>query len=119
MNRRAKGVTAEREVADVWKAYGLEVRGLEGSGDHLVICPPLTLVYETRDGETRQAGWERRRSTIHSEVKRQERLKLPEWLRQAREEAPAGTIPVVSFRQNRGEWYACLPLSDLAELVAR
>lgn len=104
MNRRAKGVTAEREVANVWKEHGLEVRGLEGTGDHLVLprvvagTPPVI---------------------IHSEVKRQERLKIPEWLRQAKEEAPAGTIPVVSFRQSRGEWYACLPLADLAELVAR
>lgn len=98
--RQRKGLAAEREVADIWKAHGLEVRNLEYAGDHLVIAPLADAV-------------------IHSEVKRQERLKLPEWLRQAAAEAPAGTIPVVSFRQNRGEWYACLRLEDLAELVAR
>jgi hypothetical protein len=95
---RTKGVNGEREVAAVWKAHGLEVRGLEGSGDHLVMARPYP---------------------IHSEVKRQERLRLPEWLAQAAKEAPAGTVPVVSFRQSRGKWYAALLLEDLAELVAR
>ncbi len=107
MKTRAKGVNGEREVANVWKAHGLEVRGLEGSGDHLVIAPA------TVEPIRRHAA------TIHSEVKRHERLRLPEWLAQAAAEAPAGTIPVVSFRQSRGRWYACLPLDDLAELVAR
>jgi hypothetical protein len=107
--RRTKGRNGEREVANIWRAAGLEVRGLEGSGDHLVIGGPVT---------------------VHSEVKRQERLKLPEWLRQAAAEAPSGTIAVVSFRQNIGnfgyrdpnkvtDWYSCLPTVDLAELIAR
>lgn len=101
---RRKGLDAEREVAGIWKAAGLDVRNLEGTGDHLVFTPPSDMRWPAR---------------IHSEVKRQERLKLPEWLRQAAEEAPAGAIAVVSFRQNRGEWYSCLPTVDLAELVAR
>jgi len=98
VNKRAKGLAAEREVADIWKFYDLEVRNLEMAGDHLVI------------------GAKR---TIHSEVKRQERMKLWEWLKQAEIEAPFGAVPVVAFRRNRGNWYACLPLEDLAELVTR
>jgi Holliday junction resolvase len=94
---RRKGVKGEREVAQVWQAAGFEVRGLEGLGDHVVICGNGV--------------------TIHSEVKRAERLKLPEWLRQAAAEAPQGTVPVVAFRQNRGEWYAALPLEALAGLI--
>lgn len=109
--RQRKGLAAEREVADIWKAHGLEVRNLEYAGDHLVIIPPI--FHDPALAHTAPSV------TLHSEVKRQERLKLPEWLRQAADEAPAGTIPVVSFRQNRGEWYACLRLGDLAELVAR
>jgi hypothetical protein len=94
---RRKGVRAEAEVAAIWRAAGFEVRGLEGLGDHVVICGNGL--------------------TIHSEVKRQERLKLPEWLRQAQAEAPGGTVPVVAFRQNRGEWFAALPLVALVELA--
>ena len=56
--------------------------------------------------------------TLHLEVKRQERLQLPSWLRQAAAEAPQGVLPVVAFRQNRGEWYAALRLADLAELAS-
>jgi Holliday junction resolvase len=94
---RRKGVRAEREVAAIWQAAGFEVRGLEGLGDHVVICGNGV--------------------TLHSESKRQERLKLPEWLRQATDEAPQGTVPVVSFRQSRQEWYAALRLTDLVELI--
>lgn len=95
---RRKGVLGEREVARIWQAAGFEVRGLEASGDHLVVCA---------DGVT-----------IHSETKRAERLKLPEWLRQTADEAAQGTLPVLAFRQNRTPWYAALPLTDLAELAA-
>lgn len=114
---RAKGLRAEREVAEVWKAHGLEVRNLEGTGDHLVIAPRWRTT-NTPEGfvpNLVDAG----HVMIHSEVKRQERLKLPEWLKQACAECPSGAIPVVSFRQNGGEWYAALRLADLAELVAR
>lgn len=78
------------------EAEGFAVRGLEGRGDHLMLKNGVTLF---------------------SEVKRQERVQLPAWLAQARAEAPAGTIPVVSWRRNRGEWYAVLPLRDLLRLV--
>lgn len=94
---RRKGLEGEREVAGIFTAAGFEVRGLEGQGDHLVL---------TGNG-----------IALHSEVKRAERLKLPEWLRQAADDAPASAIPVVCFRQNRGLWYAALPLTALAEVL--
>jgi Holliday junction resolvase len=109
---RRKGVRAEREVAAIWQAAGFEVRGLEGAGDHLVIIRPRIL-----SGAHAEPTRVRDGLTIHSEVKRQERLKLPEWLRQAADEAPQGTVPVVAFRQSRQEWYACLRLADLVELA--
>ncbi len=93
---RTKGVAGEREVARIYEDAGLTVRGLEGSGDHLVLGGVVTL---------------------HSETKRQERLQIPAWIKQAASEAPPGTVPVVAFRQNRGEWWACLPLERLATIV--
>jgi hypothetical protein len=104
---RRKGVLGEREVARIWQAAGFEVRGLEGLGDHLVIF-----------ARRPQPGMQPMTETLHMEVKRQERVRLPEWLAQAKAEAPQGTIPVVAFRQNKGEWYAALSLESLAELAS-
>lgn len=85
---RIKGRRAEAEVAAIYRLFGYTVRGLEGQGDHLVSGHGVT---------------------IHSEVKRQEVLRLPLWCRQARREAPAGTIPVVSYRRNHDRWHALTP----------
>jgi hypothetical protein len=99
-------------VAKLWQAAGFEVRGLEGQGDHLVAVPPLRTEV-TGNEAVLSLG-----ALIHCEVKRQERLRLPEWLAQAKREAPERMIPVVCFRQNRGEWFAALPLSALVELAS-
>lgn len=103
---RRKGLAGERQVADLFEAQGFAVRGLEGSGDWLAFLSE----------PARQAiPW--LPLALHVEVKRQERLRLPEWIAQAKAEAPSGVPPVVVFRQNRTEWIAALPLADLLELV--
>ena len=94
---RDKGLAGEREVAAIFAGAGYSVRNLEGQGDALAIGA---------DG-----------ALLHVETKRQERMRLPEWLRQAQAEAPEGATPVVCFRQSRGEWYACVRLADLVELA--
>jgi hypothetical protein len=105
----------EREAADRFEAAGWTVRGLEASGDWLAFQPAQTEGIDGHYGpdeiETRPAV------TLHVEVKRQERLRIPEWLEQAAAETPAGVPPVVVFRQSRGRWYACLPLDDLLGML--
>lgn len=99
---RDKGRTGEREVAAIYEGAGFEVRGLEGSGDHLIVCDPAGGV------------------VIHSEVKRQETARVWAWWEQASTEAPAGTIPVVHFRRNRSRWLALIDAETLAaQLAAR
>ena len=99
-SERDKGAAGEREVAAIFRAVGFDCDrtpnsgGLRIKGDLAGTVP------------------------AHVEVKRQETLRLPLWLRQAREEAPSGVVPVVAFRQSRGEWYAALPLSHLATLLS-
>lgn len=93
--RRAKGVRAEREVAMRLQLAGLQVRGLEGSGDHLVFGHRL--------------------GTLHCETKHQETSKIFPWLLQAISEAPPGTVPIVAFRRNRSEWYVALRLEDFLD----
>ena len=104
---RAKGLRGEHEVAAIWTRHGFAVRGLEGEGDHLCIGVGRNPYPEPRDA-----------LTIHSEVKRQERLQLWQWIAQAEAEAPPGAVPVVSFRRNRSPWYAAIRLETLAELLA-
>ena len=100
---RDKGLLGEREIKHVFGSRGWTMRGLEGLGDHIA---------------TKTRVWRHRRDlALHVECKRQERLALPAWLRQAEQEAPDGTVPVVCFRQNREQWYVALSLADLLELV--
>ena len=98
LSERRKGLAGQQEVQRIVRDAGLTIRKLGGEGDALV---------DVRDGER-----------LHLETKRQERLRLPTWLRQAREEAPKGAVPVVVFRQSRGVWYAVLPFDDLVRLAS-
>lgn len=98
--QRDKGLKGEAEVAAIYRAAGLTVRGLEGVGDHLVVGVP-------------QSGL-----VLHSEVKRQETARPWLWWEQATSEAPPGTIPVVAFRRNRSRWLAMVDLEQLARLLA-
>lgn len=97
VSERRKGLRGQQEVQRILRDAGLELRKLGAEGDALV-----ALANGTR---------------LHVETKRQERARVWEWIAQARDEAPRGAVPVVCFRQSRGEWYACLPLADLVRLV--
>jgi len=96
---RDKGARGEREVAAILRRYGLPAdRTVQQSGIYL------------RGDLTGVPGY-------HFEIKRQETLRLPAWLRQAREDAANGDVPVVAFRQSGDEWHAVLPLDALAKLL--
>ena len=92
---RAKGLRWELAVRRAYEAAGFTVRGLEGEGDHLAIRNGLV---------------------IASEAKNQERLKLPEWWRQTKQDAPAGTVPVLTFKKE-GEMLSLMRTDDLLRLV--
>lgn len=98
MRTRAKGVRFEAEVAREFERAGFHVRGLEAGGDHLCVSAlEGTAALSPR--------------VLHVECKRQERLKLPEWIRQAERDA-AGLAWLVVFRQNRGVPYVVQPLAQ-------
>lgn len=98
---RDKGRRGEREVAVLYESHGLEVRGLEASGDHLVVC-----------GES--SGL-----VIHSETKRQETARPWLWWEQASSETEPGAMTVVHFRRSRSPWLALVDAAAFVELVAR
>jgi hypothetical protein len=96
---RRKGLGYEREVATLAQLSGFAVRGLESGGDHLLL---------SKDGRA-----------LASECKRAERLKIPEWIRQAEGDAPQGVPWVLAFRWNRVPSYGIQPLAYIFEREAR
>lgn len=99
-NSRAKGASGEREVAAWLRSFGVSARrGQQFSGG-----PDSPDVVHSLPN-------------VHLEVKRTERLELDAALSQAREEAPAGSTPVVLHRKNRGRWVAILDAEDWLRLA--
>lgn len=49
-------------------------------------------------------------SPIRIQVKA--RKALPQWTK-----VPEGEVDIVAFREDRGEWYILLPLTDYADLI--
>lgn len=96
---RDKGVAGEREVATILRNSGAVIRSLEASGDHLVVS-------ELENGPD-----------LHLEVKRQERIQIELWCRQAEAECPPGCIPIVVWRRSRQPWRVTLTLEDLIRLL--
>lgn len=97
-SERDKGVRGEREVLDCFERHGIEIRGLEATGDHLAF-----------------AGGR----AIHVETKRQETARPWAWWDQASSEAPKGTTPVVAFRRSRSPWLAIVDLEWLVAMLAQ
>ena len=95
--QRDKGVRGEREVRQRFELSGFEPRGLEDTGDHLVVC---------------SGGL-----TLHIESKRQEVIRIGEWSRQAEAEAPQGTMPIVAYRRSREPWRVSMRLDDFLLLL--
>lgn len=99
--RRRKGVVGEREVTHLFSDAGFDVRGLEGLGDHIV-----------------SRGVAGKLLVFKLEVKRQERLRIHEWMRQCEAETPPGMIPLLVYRRSGEPWRCVLGLDRLLELVA-
>lgn len=97
---REKGAAAERELVAILRGHGWtrahrnHQSGGQGGGD----------IARGPEG-------------VHLEVKRQERLNIPAWLRQAHDEAGEHELPIVVFRQSHGRWHAVLPLDELLALL--
>lgn len=95
---RAKGLRGELEVRGLWERHGFTVRGLEATGDHLVV------------GAAR---------LIHCETKRQETARPWAWWEQAQAETPPGAATFVPFRRSRSPWLVIADLEQLAAMLAR
>jgi len=96
---RAKGAQGEREVCHILS----ELTGEE---------------FQRILGQARDSGSDVRYGPFLLEVKRHERLCLPQWQEQAKASAQeAGKIPAVVYRQNREDWWISVPLRELVLLL--
>lgn len=99
LNSRAKGASAERELAAFLREHGYEARRGQqfsgGSDSPDVIGIP---------------GW-------HVECKRTEKGALYDWLDQSVRDAGGKNTPVVMHRKNRREWVAILRLEDFLNTI--
>ena len=102
---RRKGKNGELEVVREFAKHGFALRRTPNSGGLAIKGDLIGL-----DG-------------YHLEVKRQETLAIPRWLRQAHADAGANT-PLLAFRCNRtlqsdpvGRWHVCLELAAFADLL--
>lgn len=94
--RRAKGARGEREFFSVLNKFLPE---------RLRLSRELA---QTRDGGSDGLG-----SGLAIEVKRQETVRLNQWLAQARAQAQGSDIPVVAYRQNGGEWRCIVDMTPV------
>lgn len=103
LNSRRKGAAAEREVRDVLRRHGYAASrdGQIGDGSDLA-GPNEDLKHNVRG--------------IHFEVKRRETLALPQWARQAADDA-RGRTPIVVYRTSRTPWRADLDFEYLLYLL--
>jgi len=69
--------------------------------------------------QSRDGGLDGSTAQVAIEVKRQERLNLPAWLKQARLGSSNGSLPVVAYRQNGEPWRCLVELTpvQLAALI--
>jgi len=63
--------------------------------------------------QSRDAGLDGVSTSVGIEVKRQETLALPKWLKQAREGCEEEQTPVVAYRQNGGDWHCLVDMTPI------
>lgn len=102
-NVKKKGTAGENELAEILRAAGIRAyrndqifRGGKENPDVFA-----------------EIGFLR----LHIEVKRQERLNVPEAVHQAERDAAEGYFPVVAHRRNREKWLVTMPLEPLLVIM--
>lgn len=94
---RAKGAEAEREVARILKDHGYDAhRGMVFYHEPDIVGVP----------------------GLHIEVKRQEQLKLKEWMAQSEAQKKHGEYATVVHRKNREEWLITMKFEDFLNFLA-
>lgn len=100
INQRQKGAAGEREFAHLLREHGYEAeRGVQHSGGK-----------DSPDVKTNMQG-------VHWEIKRTERLRLHDALKQSQRDAGEDEMAVVGYRRNHDEWIVIQPFTDWIKLL--
>ena len=99
INQRQKGAVGEREFAKLLREHGYEAeRGVQHSGGK-----------DSPDVKTNMHG-------VHWEIKRTERLRLHDALKQSQRDAGEDEMAVVGYRRNHDEWIVIQTFDEWIEL---
>lgn len=96
--KRNKGAGGERELAAILSDY-------------------LGRVVKRNLGQAREGGCDINIQHWNIEVKRQEKIKIYDWMTQAQESCATGQSPVVAFRKNGKDWLVTMTLNDWMALI--
>jgi len=103
MNVKRKGTAGENELAEILRGAGIRAY----RNDQI-----FTGGRNNPDVSAEIDGYQ-----LHIEVKRVEKLNVPEAMNQAIRDAGAGAFPVLAHRRNREKWLVTMPLIPLIELM--
>lgn len=99
INSKQKGKAGELELAHELQKYGYEAR--------------RSIQYCGANGDADVVGV----PGLHIECKRVERLNIQEAMKQSRNDAREGEIPVVMHRKNRDKWLVTLDLEEFIKIL--
>ena len=103
MNVKRKGTGGENELAAILRDAGIRAY----RNDQIY-----------RGGKDNPDVWaEIGSQKLHIEVKRVEKLNVPEAVKQAITDAAEGSLPVVAHRRNREQWLITIPLAALLDVL--
>lgn len=105
MNVKRKGTAGENELAELLRQSGIRAY----RNDQI-----YTGGRENPDVQAEISGL-----PLHIEVKRVERLNVPEAMSQAIRDAAEDAFPVLAHRRNREKWLVTMPLLPLIELLKK
>lgn len=102
--QRRKGAVAEREIAGILRSRGHDARRT-GQAQSQNEAPDADVTCSL-EGH-------------HIESKRQERIEIEKWCKQAEDDAADGDVPVVVWRRSRQPWRVTLALDAYLDLYEK
>lgn len=103
MNVKRKGTAGENELAELLRAEGIRAYRNDQIYKGGKNNPDVRADLEGHE--------------LHIEVKRQEKLNVTEAMKQAINDAAAGTLPILAHRRNREKWLITMPMTVFIELM--